>query len=208
MPRAYEEIALSHGDTTLRLRPSLRAATTLEAEFGLDTLFKHLGEFRLSTVQKIIMTATTDRGAADALMKAVAQAPLGEVARAFTGPLLALCSGFIPAAPQDDRPRSKPEQSATPITWAEVYSRLYKAATGWLLWTPEATWNATPTEIADAYEEHLAMLKAIHGSAEDTQAGETTISPAQREANVAEGLDPEFDRAGLRALKSRIEGGL
>lgn len=58
--------------------------------------------------------------------------------------------------------------------------------------------NATPTEIDRAYRAHLEKLKAIHGGGSD----EKEPDPEQAERNIAAGLDPEFDRAGLQALKS------
>lgn len=69
-----------------------------------------------------------------------------------------------------------------------------------------AAWNATPSEIAAALEEHLDMLRTIHGSAETKETGQ--VSEEQRERNIAEGLDPEFDRDALRALKAKIAGGI
>jgi hypothetical protein len=91
------------------------------------------------------------------------------------------------------------------MPWPEVYRELYRTATGWLHWTPTEAWAATPTEINEAFAGHIAMLKAIHGSADDKPAKQT--DPDQAARNVADGLDPEFDRAGLRALKAKIAGG-
>ncbi|WP_161492652.1 hypothetical protein [Pseudophaeobacter leonis] len=46
----------------------------------------------------------------------------------------------------------------------------------------------------------MSMLKAIHGSAEEEQANNGP-TPEQRKENAELGLDPEFDRGGLAALK-------
>lgn len=203
---AYDEITLSHGKTTVRLRPSLRAATHLEAMHdGFETLFRKVEEFDTGTIKSIITISADDRGAADALMKSVAETPLGAFARATHAPVIALCRGLIPAASTEAK-RSKPAKSAAPLPWSEVYRELYRIATGWLQWTPTDAWNATPTEIEQAYIGLLAKLKAIHGSADDPE--DTGPTPDQREANIAAGLDPEFDREGLRAMKARMQGGL
>lgn len=201
--RAYEEVTLTYGGDTVRLRPSLRAATLLEAGNGLEHLFQNLDAFRLTTVRQIILTATADRGAANVLLTAVGKARLAEVARAFHGPLTTLCLGFIPQTTPAEHSRSEP--AAQLLAWAEVYSALFDRATGWLHWTPDAVWNATPTEIAAALETHLDMLKALHGAGAEVPAPTTTRE--QRAQNIADGLDPEFDREGLRALKAKIAGG-
>lgn len=86
------------------------------------------------------------------------------------------------------------------MTWPQIYAALYDRATGWLHWTPQATWKATPTEIDRAYWAHIEQLKAIHGSGDND---EKEPNPEQVARNEAAGLDPEFDRAGLHALKGK-----
>lgn len=204
--RAYEEVTLTWGSHAATLRPSLRAATLLEAGNGLEHLFQNLDAFRLTTIRRIILTATADRGAADALLTAVGKAPLVQVARAFHGPLTTLCLGFIPRTTPAEQSRSEPAEQ--PLAWAEVYRALFDRATGWLHWTPDAVWNATPTEIAAALEAHLEMLQAMHGAGDADGAAPSQTTPDQRAQNIADGLDPEFDREGLRALKARLAGGM
>jgi hypothetical protein len=94
--------------------------------------------------------------------------------------------------------------SGKPVAWADFYADQFAKATGWLGWTPEQAWNATPTEIDRAYSAHIAKLKAIHGSGEEEKQTDKAPDFDQIERNVAAGLDPEFDRAGLRALKAKI----
>ena len=53
------------------------------------------------------------------------------------------------------------------------------------------------TEIDRAYKAHLEKLKAIHGGGSD----EKEPNPEQAERNIEAGLNPDFDRAGLQALK-------
>jgi hypothetical protein len=94
------------------------------------------------------------------------------------------------------RATASPEK---PVTWPQVFAALYDRGTGWLGWTPEQAWSATPTEIDRAYRAHLEKLKAIHGGGTDDK----ELDPEQVERNIAAGLDPDFDRAGLHALKGR-----
>lgn len=96
---------------------------------------------------------------------------------------------------------SESKPADTPTDWAEVYQQLFTVGTGWLQWPPEAVWKATPTELAFALDAHTKKLTALHGAAEDD---ESTLSDDQRQANEAAGLDPEFDREGLQALKRLI----
>lgn len=196
---AYEEFAVTHGTTTVRLRPSLRAACQPEAMHGgLEQLFRKVDEFDTGTIKAIII-ATADRGNTAALMTSLAQAPLREFVGAALAPATDLCRALVPAHKSNPK-RSEPVQS-DPLPWAEVYSQLFTLATGWLHWTPDAAWNATPTEIAQAFDAHIEQLKAIHGSADDKDT-DTGPTEEQRAENLAAGLDPDFDRDGLRALKA------
>jgi hypothetical protein len=196
---AYEEITLAHGGNTVRLRPTLRAATTLERSHdGLANLFGRVDEFHLGTVREIVLASATIRLEAETFLQSFDGKPLLAMIAATRAPIADLCRGFIPAS--DAAPDNKPA-SGKPMAWPAFYRELYRSATGWLGWTPEAAWNATPTEINEAYAGHLAMLKAIHGSADEP---EKQADPDQAARNSEAGLDPEFDRAGLRALKAKF----
>lgn len=199
---AYDEIILEHGSHAVILRPSLRAASTLERSHdGFALLARRIDEFHTGTLREIIMTAATDRKDAAAFLRSLESKSLLTFQRIAQAPLFRLCAGFIPAADSN----AKPSPNAKPMPWCEVYRELFRTATGWLHWTPEAAWNATPTEINEAFAGHVAMLKAMHG-AEDYKPADRKPNTEQAARNIADGLDPEFDRAGLRALKARHQG--
>lgn len=199
---AYDDIVLEHGSNAVILRPSLRAASTLERSHdGFALLARRIDEFHTGTVREIIMTAATDRKDAAAFLSAMSRLPLRRFVDVAQAPLFRLCAGFIPAAD----PTATPSPNAKPMPWRDVYRELFRTATGWLHWTPEAAWNATPTEINEAFAGHVAMLKALHGG-EDDKTADRQPDPEQVSRNIADGLDPEFDRAGLRALKARHQG--
>lgn len=199
---AYDEIVLEHGSHAVILRPSLRAASTLERSHdGFELLARRIDEFHTGTVREIIMTAATDRKDAAAFLRSLESKSLLTFQRIAQAPLFRLCAGFIPAAD----PTATPSPNAKPMPWRDVYRELFRTATGWLHWTPEAAWNATPTEINEAFAGHVAMLKALYGG-EDDKPAESKPNPEQAARNIADGLDPEFDRAGLRALKARHQG--
>lgn len=191
---AHDGITLALGGSTLRLRPSLRAASTLERlHDGFAALFRQIAEFHLGTIREIITITATDRQDATAFLSRIDRTPLRIVADTVTAPILALCAAFIPASDKD----AKPDPNAKPMPWPELYRELFRQATGWLHWTPEAAWNATPTEIAEAFAGHTAMLKAIHGSAEDDK-------PAY---DPREEISEEQARAGLATLKAQAGRG-
>jgi hypothetical protein len=84
--------------------------------------------------------------------------------------------------------------SGKPITFEDHFTGLFEFATGWLGWTPDTAWNATPAEIIAAQRGRIAMLKAIHGAADDDDAStyDPRILPSEDE--IKQGI------AKLRAL--------
>lgn len=193
----YDEITLAHGDITVRLRPSLRAASTLERSHGgFERLFQRIAEFHTGAVREIILTAATDRKDAAAFLDGVLQLPLGSIAESMQVSLVRLCAGFFPEG--DD----KPSQSGERMAFPDYFRALFRRATGCLHWTPEEVWSATITEISDAVRGHDDLMVSIYGSGDD-KPGEHQPDPEQAARNVADGLDPEFDRAGLQALKAK-----
>lgn len=200
---AYEQVTLAHGGNTVTLRPSLRAAVTLEARYGFPAMFRALEEGSFSVISEIILTTALRQDAA-AFLFLVHGRPLSPFISATRLSLAELVSMLIPAPD----PKAKQHRtSGKPVTWPDFYADLYENATGWLGWTPDQAWNATPTEICRAYVGHVAKLKAIHGNGEDDKPTEKGPDPDQAARNEAAGLDPEFDRAGLRALKANLAGG-
>ncbi|WP_293808409.1 hypothetical protein [uncultured Bosea sp.] len=194
---AYDEIVLEHGSNAVILRPSLRAASALERSHdGFDRLFQRIAEFHTGTVREIILIAATDRRDAVRFLDSVLQLPLGRVIESMQVSLVRLCASFFPEG--DD----KPGQSGERMPFPDFFRALFRRATGCLHWTPEEAWNATITEISAAIEGHNELMVSIYGSSED-KAAEHQPDPEQAARNVADGLDPEFDRAGLQALKAK-----
>ncbi|WP_296085393.1 hypothetical protein [uncultured Agrobacterium sp.] len=204
---AYEEVRIAHGGNTVTLRPTLRAAVTLEARYGFPAMFRALEEGSFTVFSDIIQTATDSRDDATARLSVHPGEPLSSFIGLARIPLAELVSMLMPApAARVDKSALAPP-SGKSIAWSELYAHQFEQATGWLGWTPGQAWNATPTEIDRAYSAHIAKLKAIHGSGEEDKPTDRAPDPKQAAHNVAAGLDPEFDRAGLRALKAKIAGG-
>lgn len=200
---AYEQVTIAHGGSTVSLRPSLRAAATLEARHGFPALFRALADLNMTVISEIILAACVSRQDAAALLSSLSARPLFPFFIAVRRPLAELVSMFMPAPD----PKAKPSTgTGNPVPWSEVYAALYDSATGWLGWTPEEAWNATPTEITRAHAAHIDRLVTTGVLTRAEKTG-SAPDPEQAARNVAEGLDPEFDRAGLRALKAKIAGG-
>ena len=98
-------------------------------------------------------------------------------------PVFGMKTGFDPDNPA-------PASDGERITFADYHAKLYRIATGWLGWSPQHAWDATPNEILEAYQGHLEMLRAVHGG------GEPDTEPSRGPDNS------EFDREGFQALKS------
>lgn len=196
-----DEITLALGDTTARLRPCLRAAAYFANE-GLANLSQRVGDFHLGTIHTLIKSTATDKQEASAFLAALDATPLKVASGVVTVPLLAVIAGFVPV-PDDD---AKPAKHGKPIPWPALYREFFRTATGWLGWMPEAAWQATPTEISEAFAGHIAKLKAIHGTSDDEDKKPDLYSADQMK-ETDEGLDPNFDREGLRRLKANLARG-
>lgn len=197
---AYNEVTLAlENSSNVRLRPSLRAASHFVRLDGFTDLPRRITEFNLGTIRDLITVTATDRQEASAFLDQIDRKPL-EVARdAVTVPLAALVAGFVPA-PSDDAKSA--DQKPAPMPWPEMYRELFRKATGWLGWTPEQAWNATPTEINEAVSGLYDKLKAIHGAPEK-DADSNAYTADQLRHIEEQGFDPAFDREGLQALKAK-----
>lgn len=192
---AYD-VTLAHGGNTVRLVPSFRAAIILEQrQGGYVALLSDLSTFKLQTVHAVIRAAAIDADAANRLIGALGSVSLRRMQQITLEPLVTLISRLMNVG--EDIEQTADTKSET-IAHSEFHKQLFKLATGWLRWTPEQTYAATIPEIALALEGHIDLLKATSGTADEDDTG---ITDAQRQANIEAGLDPEFDRDGLAALR-------
>ena len=202
---AYDGITLALGGDTVRLRPSLRAAHRLGV--SPDDMRLSVFDFHLGTIREIITTAATDRQEATAFLAKIDATPLQIVADSIVAPLVAFLGSFAPA---DDR-AERQAPSDPPMAWPDVVRMFYRVATAVFGWTPETAWNATLTEINEVYLGRIEIEEAIASRmSDDTDQPTRTVKqadPEQAARNIAAGLDPEFDRAGLRALKAKLARG-
>ncbi len=190
---AYEEVTIANGGSTVTLRPTLRAAVTLEARYGFPALFRALDECDLTIVSEIILTCAPKRQDAAAFLFGIVGRPLSPFFSTAQAPLYQLISMLTPAPILNAKPANNPGK---PLPWTDYYAALYEHAAGWLGWTPEQAWSATPTEIDRAHAGHIAKLKAIHGSDKDEKQAVTPDPDASLDRNALESLRGSIQRHG------------
>src|SRR5690606_40333271 len=71
-------------------------------------------------------------------------------------------AGIDPNDPTPAKPSGKPADPE------QVFAQLFSIATGWLGWTPEEAWNATPAEIIAAKGGRTEMIVEILKAEEHT----------------------------------------
>ena len=205
MQRHASDIALAYGGNTVWLKPSLRAATNLEAlHGGFPALLSKLHEFDTATIREIIRYAAPDRADAQTLLNALSGAALRTFQQVTLAPAFALLTALMTPLSEKITGEAAKASATKAVAWADLYADLYKLATGWLGWTPYTAWNATLPEILNAIDGHIDQLKTVHGGSEDQATTAPTMTNDQRQANIDAGLDPDFDRAGLHALKAKM----
>jgi hypothetical protein len=182
MRLADSEIAISLEKETIHLRASLRAAYRLEQRYGFQDLCEAIARCDLAAAVDLISVGSTDPKAVDYFFDYLRDSKsllsgLMEVREPLLKFVL-LLSGA------EDRINDS-EPTGTPIPFAEYHERLFRIATGWLSWSPEQAWNATPAEIIEAQKGRIEMLGAIFGSSTGKDDDTTTdISSARDRLNA------------------------
>ncbi|OAI26958.1 hypothetical protein A1351_14035 [Methylosinus sp. R-45379] len=170
MPRlAEDKFEIPIGHETIILRPTLRAATRLERRFeGFSHILRGIAEQNITIMAAVIIEASVSRSDLLDLLERDERFPLGEKTANLVEPLISVVLALT-GADECDVKNEPDEIEQEHISFADHHARLFRLATGWLGWTPETTWNATPAEIMEAYQGRLDMLKAIFGSSEESK---------------------------------------
>ncbi|MGE3247969.1 MAG: hypothetical protein AB7J19_16715 [Beijerinckiaceae bacterium] len=171
------------------LRPTLRAASTLNRRYGgFGQIIEALDDGNLECAYDVAKACIADRQEFVSYAGMIGKAPLSETLNAVVPPILALILNMTGA----DQDEADTRRKAPKMSFEQYHEELFQIACGWLLWTPDVAWNATPAEILTAYKGRLAMLKAIHGGGEEDTSNDSPKT-----------YDPgELDREGLAALKA------
>ncbi|MCA6124560.1 phage tail assembly chaperone [Bradyrhizobium sp. WSM 1704] len=178
MRLANDEIVVVLPSGTIRLRPTLRAAFRLERDYGgFQKLSENIAAWRLSTITDVIRLGAVNPTAAELM---IAYETL-EAIEALREPLLR----FVMLLAGVDDNQSGTKATRTPMSYDQYFSKLFRLATGWLGWTPDQAWNATPAEITEAYNGRMEMLSAIFGNGKETDDNTVTdISSARDRLNA------------------------
>lgn len=191
MRLADETIILRLENEVLLLRPSLRVAMRLDRQYGgFQRVVNGVLEGSLSVMTDLIREGSS--GSAQLLdhQTLLRNTLHRESFEKLRAPLLAFVAGLLGADPKH---ADEDSFGGTPISAADYYARLFEIGTGWIGWTPEQTWEATPLEIATAYTGRLDMLKAIFGSGQNP--GGAPYDPR----------DTSVDEAGVEWLRNNSQ---
>src|ERR1700735_1088675 len=116
------------------LRASLRAATTLERRYGFQTMLDACADCRLSVIADIVEASTDCRDFLATLGNTSLIEVLPKLVEQLPAHILALAGV--------DHDSDKAQQSGgESMPFADYYARLFRIGTGWLGWSPDATWN-------------------------------------------------------------------
>lgn len=192
------EVLVQHGPHVVTLRASLRAAMALEnLPGGISAVWDGIARQKLTVLHAVIRASATDRAQAERLIAHAATHPLAHFAHCAQAACLALIAAYLPA----DQGEATPSTNTVAKPLREYFADLYRFGTGWLGWPPSEVWNASPAELEAAFLAHVDRLMMMTPGAKAPE--QTADKDAQKQANIAAGLDPDFDREGLRALKAK-----
>jgi hypothetical protein len=170
--QAGSEIAIGH--ETIRLRPTLGAAFRLEQKYdGFHNLFNDVASGSVSALSDVIKAGSGRASDLTSYLDAFESGQplmvsLDQIIPQVVAFLLALSGENLDVGESGDIP----EQER--ITFEEYHTRLFRIATGWLGWTPEQAWNATPAEITEAQKGRVEMLRAVFGGKQEDDSETTT----------------------------------
>jgi hypothetical protein len=188
---AHDPIELSHGDLTVRLRPSLRAGYLLSRKYSIGRIHDALRDSSVTILTDIILAGTDDSATARNLIgrKIADDGVLSLTAFSQSIVNFLAHSLGLNTADEEESETEKAATSGKTVDFADALAGLYETGTGWLGWTPADTWAATPAEIIAARNGLFDKLKAIHGSADDEDSAPTPApipTEEQVRANIAD----------------------
>lgn len=156
------DITCALGGEFITLRPTLRRALRLASGDGFATLIAEIEDESLSAA----LTVIADNHSGDDLAEKLMKHGLGRLTNSLLAYVLE-CAGLNSDL---DEKADGGKRDGKSVTFEDHLTGLFRIATGWLGWTPQASWDATPAEIIEAYKGRVEMFKAIFGSSEDEPA--------------------------------------
>lgn len=165
---------------SITLRPTLRAALRLgRLHDGYPNLLRLVTAGNINAISDVIREGAGDC-TVTRYLDALDDLPLHIGIERLKYP----CIHFIFALlGPEDSPDGAPGKK---ISFEDYFVELYRIATGWLGWTPEDAFNASPAEIIEAQKGRAAMLAAIFGGKKDDKEpiDLTTMNADDRRAHL------------------------
>lgn len=140
-----DDIVVELAGEAFALRPTIRAGLRLVRRHGLPALAAAARDFNVAVIMDVLREAAIKP---ELLPAEIATIGLGNVRNKLTGPLSQFALAVAGIDP-DDATMAQPPTGKR-MSHTEFFTRLFEIATGWLGWTPEDAWNATPAEIIAA----------------------------------------------------------
>lgn len=192
------EIPLRCGAHAVTLRASLRAAVALEAlPGGIASLWDGVAQQTLTAIHAVIRATASDKAEAERLLTHAARLPLVQFLGPAQSACLALLSVVLDTAQGEGSAPTGPR-----IPLRQFLTDLFSLATSWLRWPPSEVWNASLAEIVAALDAQSDRELRLAGITPESR----TDKAEQRQANIAAGLDPDFDIRAFEALQARLGG--
>ncbi|WP_024816307.1 hypothetical protein [Methylopila sp. 73B] len=172
MKLAAEEITIKIGLERITLRPTLRAALRLERRHeGLAVLVSKIQDGDLFAIADVLREHSSTWSDVPSFIESLG-APHGLYAGvdhlipALVAHVYALAGVDITAEQNDQTDAEGDPRSGTRRDgFAAHLVDLFEVATGWLGWSPDTAWNATPAEIMAARRGLVAWTNAQRGGA-------------------------------------------
>lgn len=172
MRLASDDLIITINGEAFTLRPSLRAALRLSRRHEtFAALALAISQGTVSTIAEIIRECAIDPSAESKLLAALECTPMVILLESLRGPFVALVLALASA----DEGASQGEATGKPVPFVDHFEHLFEIATGFLGWTPEQAWSATPAEILAAHEGRIKLLKMIFGG-NDAETKRATLS--------------------------------
>jgi len=183
MRLAAEPITITINGASATLRPSLRAAHHLERKHGFPKLIEGIRQSDVTLIAEVIRYGADNDTVLPALLRQIDNHGAFNTER-----LKPFLYEFIMALIGADETSSDDEGSGNRITFAELFTSLFEIGTGWLGWTPTATWDATPGEILAAHRGLVAKLRAINGQSDSSDDAASDLLNLPSDDEVKEGI--------------------
>jgi hypothetical protein len=181
MPALSDDVTvLTLGSRSFTLRASLRALASIARDYhDLQTLHADIARLNLGACLDLIQATTSDPEQFAMVVAITADHALLDTISQVRPQLLSFIEAF--SGSNDTRSNAEPVE---PITLDELVTRLFQIGAGWLEWSPNEVWEATPAEIITAQQGLIQKLKAIHGSSEDDAKTQVDVKTAKDRLNA------------------------